>query len=503
MKLQVLARDFRRYWPLLAVAFLFFLSGWLRALPDTVDDAYITFRSVQNLVHGAGPGFNPGITVESFSNPLLVLLLIPWALLGVPLEIASSLLGHGAFLSIPALVGMYIHRMGVGGGFLVLGVACPLVAFPLLYYSITGLETGIFAALILAGCWQLHASGKPSPLSVAIWLGVAACRPEGVAYVIAMLCVLLLSRRSRETFGFAGVLLLLIFVGFLCRYLIFGLWLPNTFYAKPPGTASLDPDARPLLTSLQYVRDYMLGLGMVLPLLALAALFKNGWKLAILLPTGQVATGLAFAIYTGGDWFPAGRYLQPITPVLILLGVIGAREVYLVSGQRLRESLLVAGVFVSVLIGNSFILAEFWSWKDRYPFHVMNSRGNIEAGKWIRDNTPEDLEIVAFRIGAVGYFGERHIIDLFGLADHEIARLITSVPGFHPREQMGDDSPEIAEYIRSRNPGAVLPVNSVHFPVKSVEVWYGNQYHHVRSFRLGEDERFDLYIRGDIVEEMS
>jgi hypothetical protein len=69
----------------------------MRASRDTVDDAYITFRCVENFVRGAGLTFNPGTRVEAFSNPLLAFLLVPAAAAGIPLELPSMLIGLVSF----------------------------------------------------------------------------------------------------------------------------------------------------------------------------------------------------------------------------------------------------------------------------------------------------------------------------------------------------------------------------------------------------------------------
>ena len=53
------------------------LNAWVS------DDAYITFRTVANLVNGYGPVYNVGERVQTFTNPLWMLVMTPlYALTG-------------------------------------------------------------------------------------------------------------------------------------------------------------------------------------------------------------------------------------------------------------------------------------------------------------------------------------------------------------------------------------------------------------------------------------
>ena len=83
-------------WPLLAalgVSLILLLAhaGWYRFLTD---DAFISFRYARNLAEGHGLVFNPGFArVEGYTNLLWVLLLAPFARLGLDLVIPAAVLG--------------------------------------------------------------------------------------------------------------------------------------------------------------------------------------------------------------------------------------------------------------------------------------------------------------------------------------------------------------------------------------------------------------------------
>lgn len=55
-----------------------------------VDDAFITFRYVQQWTHGNGLVYNIGDRVEGYSNFLWILLLAPFSLLGISIFVQFS-----------------------------------------------------------------------------------------------------------------------------------------------------------------------------------------------------------------------------------------------------------------------------------------------------------------------------------------------------------------------------------------------------------------------------
>ncbi len=58
------------------IPFLLVFGGVYLANAWVCDDAYITFRSIDNLVNGLGPVWNAGERVQAFTHPLWFLLRI-------------------------------------------------------------------------------------------------------------------------------------------------------------------------------------------------------------------------------------------------------------------------------------------------------------------------------------------------------------------------------------------------------------------------------------------
>src|SRR6187401_920414 len=74
------------------------------------DDALISLRYAQNLLHGNGLVWNPGERVEGYTNFLFVLGVSALGAVGVDLEAASRLINFVAFVTLAAFVGAVCFR---------------------------------------------------------------------------------------------------------------------------------------------------------------------------------------------------------------------------------------------------------------------------------------------------------------------------------------------------------------------------------------------------------
>jgi hypothetical protein len=149
----------------------------LLVLPQSNDDAFITFRTAENLAAGAGPYFNPGEAVQGATTPLYVLLLAAGRrLTGIRVDRFEVFLEAPAVLAIAWLL-FCLGRSSPA----ICRLACllPLILFlhPFEISYSKGMETFLYCALILSVI-VAEARGKW------IWAGlgmglVAATRTEG------------------------------------------------------------------------------------------------------------------------------------------------------------------------------------------------------------------------------------------------------------------------------------------------------------------------------------
>ena len=146
----------RRY-PLLLLAAVLAMAvahAW------TSDDAFITFRVVEQWLAGHGPVFNAGERVQVFTHPLWLLVLTAWAACGASL--------------FPGAMGLALALFATGlallyGGWRDKPVALALVAVAMFFspsmvdFATSGLETALTFALFAAALANAAREIRASP----------------------------------------------------------------------------------------------------------------------------------------------------------------------------------------------------------------------------------------------------------------------------------------------------------------------------------------------------
>ncbi|HEX9671069.1 MAG TPA: hypothetical protein VGC93_16500, partial [Thermoanaerobaculia bacterium] len=136
-----------------------------------VDDAFISFRYAANLAEGHGLVFNVGERVEGYTNFLWTLLLAGGAALGLDLpRLSVALAAAAGIAAIGLLARLARHALP----------ETPLLAAlpPLLWaalgsqprFVVSGMETLLFAALLLLALERLLVARRPAAAGVAFAL---------------------------------------------------------------------------------------------------------------------------------------------------------------------------------------------------------------------------------------------------------------------------------------------------------------------------------------------
>lgn len=415
---------------LVAIALLFcahaaIYHGWIE------DDAFITFRYARHLVQGAGLVFNPGERLEGYSNFAWVLVSAAALKFGAAPEVVARLLGLLAGLGALLLSWRLARLMLPNGGRAAL-LAPGLLAFSpvLTRHCVNGLETGAYAcavtgALCLAARRRAAADGGERPGRIAN-VGLAALlllltllRPEGV---LPALAIGIWAFRPRVAPAPLAALLLF-FAYTTWRWVYFGTPLSNTFRFKMTGGGRAAWDG--LNYSLDFLRHNG---GAALVALTLAPLLRppvmHVWRLA----AAVVALQAGVAIAAGGDWMMHYRFFAPVLPTLAAaaaagLGVLaGGGDAWPRGQRRLLRIVLAAGLLAA---GSGIYKNEREVMRVVLPAldtDLYLAQGYRRVGLWLRENTPPAGTVAISDVGAVGWYGERPILDMFGLTDAQIVR---------------------------------------------------------------------------------
>jgi hypothetical protein len=427
---------------LILLAVLLAVGGYLwfslRVQPPgfPLDDAWIHQTYARNLAQLGEWAFVPGEVSGGSTAPLWSALLATGYALRIDPFVWAFILGSVCLFGV-AWVGEYwLRRLGSSawpstawvsrlpwGGWFLAG------EWHLVWAAVSGMETLLFGAMVLlAMVWVQKAQGRRW-----FWLGLLVglsiwVRPDGITLLGPAGVTLLLVEpdlRSRiKAVGWLAVGFALLFLPYLgFNVLIQGSIWPNTFYAKQAEYAVMRET--PFLTRL--LRELslpLIGGGMFL-LPGFLALVWFSWKerqwAALAATVWFIGYGGLYAIRLPVT-YQYGRYFMPAMPVYFILGLAGTLRLAALLSRR-RLAWLAARVILISLMG---IWAAFYGvGAGQYVQNVRFIQTQMVAtARWVADHTEADALIAAHDIGAMGYFGQRRILDLAGLISPEVIPFI-------------------------------------------------------------------------------
>jgi len=398
----------------------------------TEDDAFISYRYSQNFARGEGLVFNPGERIEGYSNLSWVLLGAAASRAGRDLEHDAKVVGLAAGLAALLLSWLLARRVAPESGLGALLAPYAVAMTPILVqHSVAGLETSLFAAL-LAGAVLLTAEPKAgvwrSGGLLVLLLLLLLTRPEGglLAGLLLGARAFVVAQESRaKSWLWATVAAFAVGAAayVVWRWSYFHALLPNTFYAKARG------GLHGIIDGVQYTLDFMRDWGGP-PFLALALV-------PLLLGPRRPVLGVAlvalvayegFVVLAGGDWMYHYRFFAHVLPLLAGLVTAGWMQILsLVQPGTLRAAVVYGAAALVLLvtflgIGNTELRVAR-AVLPALAAHNYLSQNYQELGLWFAENTPPVAKIAISDVGAVGFYSERHILDMFGLIDPHIARL--------------------------------------------------------------------------------
>lgn len=477
------------------------------------DDALITLRYSQHLADGQGPNWNSDGRVEGYTTFLWMGIHAGLAKFGVDMIDASRVLGLAAVVGTMLIMyrtwSMWSDDEPANGFASPLVIAAAVIALALTdgvaFWGFSGMETTAFMALLTLSAFLFLREQRVGgiPWSAVALAATAMTRPEGLIAIAvsgAFLAIRVgLSSNRREASlrlaSWSAVLLVLYGSYFAWRYIYYDHLLPNTFYAKVEPTSAL------YQRGLDYVWTYGLRY-QLLPLLGgVAVLLTNvrlRWDGAYIL--ALTAAMLAGVVIEGGDDFPYGRMVIPILPLVYIAGLAGLATLL----ARISTSAIQSGAIAAAVLTLGALSLFRGSLEFAGPIESERQGQQERAllATWMSNNTPPDYTIAAFAVGAIGYYGDRDVLDLLGLNDVVIAH--SEVPDFgtglagHEKYNidyvLDNVQPEII-ITDDAQPGplttaAFRALAAVHSPVEARNALFADlrlwQLYDVRSVNIGD-----------------
>lgn len=471
------SRQITNYYLPIALLFLIHSIFYFFALgTDAVDDAYISFRYAQNAILGHGLLFNPGERVEGFTNFLWTALMIPLEGSHVDVGRASMVLGALFGLGVIWLVLRFAKLVSVPASAGILAAFLLAADGSFVLWSVSGLETVMFAFLIFAGAflyireqeWNTlrntnfatrHSRLDPFPYSGIFFALAAMTRPEGL-FVFAITVahqVLWRILSERRLFTFRDLARIfafgLIFAPYwMGRWWYYKSFLPNSFYAKVSASGPAAQIDRGWNHLSQFVGVHLGWLIVVPPIIAVLSnvkqfanyvlrftphkshltprFFWTTYFAAIIIPY------TAYIVYVGGDW-SVGRFFVPLLAMFYLLFSTGIGDMWKwLVDTRVRgwgQQVQYLGISVSILLVTLLIIVS--SWNGEYGIFIRGfdaGRATLARetmGKWLKSNVAPGTLIAVDAAGQVPYFSGLPAIDMFGINDLHIGRLQVATLG--------------------------------------------------------------------------
>jgi hypothetical protein len=391
------------------------------------DDAMISMRYARNFANGAGLVFDPGAApVEGYSNLLWTL----WMALPHALGVRDTHTSLFVMLSSMALClatsrsSERLARALGGGEAAALGaLASVALCYPLLYWSLRGMEVALLAWLSLVALLGALRAQRGEPVGLAARLALVAIplvRADAAvpALVVAAAYPALAPRgaRVRACAAALSAVALPILAQELFRWHMYDELLPNTYYLKLTGVALSTRLARGIETLWRHAAGE-LAPWLLAAAIALAARRRDP---RVALVAALFACVCAYSVWAGGDaweWMPyANRYVSAELPALAVLAALGAETA--AGAARPLRVIAVALALLGASQGNAF-----WRCFRDGPAHAREERIVGALGVHLRETTKPNARIAFVWAGAAPYFSERPAIDLLGKSDARIARL--------------------------------------------------------------------------------
>lgn len=417
---------------------LYFRTGY------PLDDAYIHQTFARNLIRDGEWAVNPGEPTAGSTSPLWTLLLSMGYLLHLPHQVWTYGLGILALTALALIAWRWLDEEHPWLGLAAAGLVA--TEWHLVWASVSGMEILLISLLVVAVFYLLT---RPNPRW--LWIGLLSglavwVRPDGLTLLGPIGLVLLVRGRHSQAWKSWPAALIpfgLLFGGLLLfNYSLSGSLWPNTFAAKQMEYAVLQNKSI-LLRYLQLWMVPLTGVGIILlPGMVrylVISFRKRAWiDLGLFL---WVAGYIGIYAWKLPVTYQHGRYLMPVIPVLIIISLLGLRGLSLPTLAH-RWGFIFSRVYIAlwVVIPIGFLALGAQAYSRDVA--IIESE-MVDSARWISQNTPEKAVIAAHDIGALGYYGNRHILDLAGLINPDIIPSLSS-------------SAAISEYIHREQPDYVI-----------------------------------------------
>lgn len=407
-----------------------------------LDDPWIHLQFAKNLHdYGSFSYYKNEMVTSGSTSPLYTFLLAIGFFVTQNEMILSYVLGIMFFL----ISGVYFYLLlqkyfPEHRSYIVGGVGLLLFEPRLQWAALSGMETTLFVALLLATLYYyVRQQWKIFGISAGLLIW---SRPEALLFVSILFIDKLYQhyvqrrsmkgKKSNDQHNLYDILkpalppLLILWGGYFAFNLyLSGFLFPNTYAAKlkyyASGNANYWQDVIGFLSNGH------------LSLLWFVVLIGFG-KIIVDILQRKTTPHVPSALFVGamviafGNNLPRlyqeGRYLMPILPFIIILGISGIKtsveiikKIIPVIRQQRLSTVLVSIIMLVLVI--QFMTAS-WNKRSEYQKACQHINGlQVQTARWIKEHLPEQSIIATHDIGAIAFYSGRRVVDMVGLVSPE------------------------------------------------------------------------------------
>lgn len=417
-------------------------------LAYTLDDPYIHMAIAKNLAQTHVFGVTPYAFSSASSSPLWTLLLAAlFKLVGLQTWLPGACALLAAFGALFLANAIAIHG---GLGTRARLITCALIAYltPLPSLVSTGMEHALHVFFVLLLLRAMLRSLAPSPPRAdAAWLCAAsalatATRYETLFIIAPCGLVLLMHKRWKPAFlmGLSAALPVLIYGLFSIAHGID--FLPNSLMLKGQFHTFSGAAIRALL-----IAPHMAALAIPLLLAALPAAHRRApWRwLCLTLPCAMLLH-LQFA--NTGWFFRYESYLMGagiLAACLAWLPYLQAALAPMAAAPVRRRGILIFALFGAAILPLNARAVESLRRIVPASRHIYHQQ--IQNGRFIAKYLPPKSRVAVTDLGAITFFTDADVLDLFGLGNVDVARA---------KRQGTYNTATIAHWLHDRDIEAVI-----------------------------------------------
>ena len=450
------------FWSAIFIYNVSFIAIDGRYYVNLFDDAMISARYAWNLAQGYGLVWNPGEYVEGYTNLLMTLFMS--MIMAITNDKRLSLfIVHLSGVVIMLAIAYATMRVAdhISANetewhqkwLRALTFACVLFYYPLAYWTLMGMETGLLTLLlVLSVLSALKYARRPTPFPLfftALFLGLAyLTRPDAVIAAILIFLFIFYETYQYSKPDRPSIAILLAAIAVYALFIVgmqifrtsyYGETLPNTYYLKATGWPLITRIRNGILFVIPFVQTTLLALVLMVASLLLGPKTQQIRRQKLLLIILAIAY-IYYQIWIGGDAFPPyWRIMVPTIPLVLVLSIQGI--IYLLqkifnlrffkehpkSTKYLGPTVLVVTIIVLAITNVGF-------WPEvallSRPYEAKSNEYHVNTAIALNTLTAPAATIGVTSAGTVPYFTDnRWAIDYLGKSDKQIARLPADVSG--------------------------------------------------------------------------